>query len=215
MAASFPETAISTERLLLRPLDDGDTAGLVAMAADEQVQAWTDLAAPFTEAHARDWIRRIAPARRADGSGIVFAVTEHLTQRLVGLADLRATDWRLRSTEIGFLTAAWARGEGYAGEAALGVAQWLFEDRGFLRLELRTAAGNIAGQQVAQKIGAISEGVLRSAWIVRGEEYAASSPARRGAADDRTDLILWSLLPEDLEVPQDDVRAEHRYVLHD
>jgi RimJ/RimL family protein N-acetyltransferase len=215
MAASFPETAISTERLLLRPLDDGDTAGLTALASDDQVHTWTSLPSPFTEAHARHLIRVLAPGRRAEGGGIVFAVAEHLTQRLVGLVDLRCTDWRLRSTEIGFITAAWARGEGYAPEAVLGVAQWLFEDRGFLRLEMRTAAGNIAAQQVAQKTGAISEGVLRSAGIVRGEE-----PDHHGGADARTDLILWSLLPEDLDLPDEHDApraglAEPRYVLHD
>jgi RimJ/RimL family protein N-acetyltransferase len=88
------------------------------------------------------------------------------------------------------VTGPWARGEGYAGEALRGVAQWLFEDQRFERLELRTAAGNSAAQQVAQKIGGISEGVLRNAWIVRDGD----APGRA-----RTDLILWSLLPEDLE----------------
>ncbi|WP_457031888.1 GNAT family N-acetyltransferase [Kitasatospora sp. P5_F3] len=187
MAASFPETAISTERLLLRPLAETDAPSLVAMMADEQVHAWTAIPQPFTDGHALEWIRELAPARRADGRGIVFAVTEHLTQRVVGVVELRCTDWRLRSTEATYVTAAWARGEGYAPEAVNGVAQWLFEDRDFLRLELRTAAGNTAGQQVAQKLGCISEGVLRSAWIVRDGE------------ESRSDLILWSLLPEDLE----------------
>jgi len=70
------------------------------------------------------------------------------------------------------------------------VARWLFEDQRFERLELRTAAGNSAAQQVAQKVGAISEGVLRSAWIVRDGE----APGRA-----RSELILWSLLPEDLD----------------
>jgi RimJ/RimL family protein N-acetyltransferase len=190
-SASFPETAISTERLLLRPLADGDASALVAMMDDELVHSWTSLPQPFTPADAEQWIRVLAPASRADGRGIVFAVTEHLTQRVVGALELRATDWRLRSTEVCYVTAAWARGEGYAPEALLGVAQWLFEDRGFLRMELRTAAGNTAAQQVAQKIGCISEGVLRSAGIVR--EWGAAG------AESRSDLILWSLLPEDLE----------------
>ncbi|AUG76022.1 acetyltransferase [Kitasatospora sp. MMS16-BH015] len=192
MPASFPETAISTERLLLRPLSDDDAPGLTAMMADELVHAWTAIPQPFTEAHALEWSRSLAPARRISGRGIVFAVTEHLTQRLVGVVELRSTDWRLLSTEATFITASWARGEGYAPEAVLGVAQWLFEDRGFLRLELRTAAGNTAAQQVTQKIGSISEGVLRSAWIVRD------------GGESRSDLILWSLLPEDLETSVSD-----------
>ncbi|MCX4745175.1 GNAT family N-acetyltransferase [Kitasatospora sp. NBC_01287] len=193
MPASFPETAISTERLLLRPLEEGDVPELVAMMADDLVLSWTDVPQPFTRGHALRWVRRWAPAQRAEGRGIAFAVTEHLTQRLVGLVELRHTDWRLLSTETAYVTASWARGEGYAVEALLGVAQWLFEDRGFHRLELRTAAGNTAAQQVAQKIGCISEGVLRSAWIVRTGEVGSAGE------ESRSDLILWSLLPEDLE----------------
>ncbi|GAA2146075.1 GNAT family N-acetyltransferase [Kitasatospora kazusensis] len=211
MPASFPETAISTERLLLRPLEDDDAPSLVAMMADELVHTWTAIPQPFTEGHALEWSQVLAPARRAQGRGIVFAVTEHLTQRVVGIVELRGTDWRLRSTEVSFITAPWARGEGYAPEAVLGVAQWLFEDRGFLRLELRTAAGNTAGQQVAQKIGSISEGVLRSAWIVRGGEWA---PTERGA-ETRSDLLLWSLLPEDLDAPHNDDWADQPYAFHD
>ncbi|GAA4874538.1 GNAT family N-acetyltransferase [Kitasatospora terrestris] len=207
MAASFPETAISTDRLLLRPLADEDVPSLVAMFDDEPVRTWTDYPQPYTEAHARELVRLLAPARRADGRGIVFAVTEHLTQRVVGLAELRRTDWRLRATEVRFLTASWARGEGYAPEAVLGVAQWLFEDRDFQRLELRTAAGNAAAQQVAQKTGAISEGVLRNAATVRGDWG--------DAAVERTDLIVWSLLPEDLDPAGGSDRAERPYALRD
>ncbi|MQS11449.1 GNAT family N-acetyltransferase [Streptomyces kaniharaensis] len=221
MAASFPETAISTERLLLRPLAENDAPGLAVMMADDLVLAWTDLPQPFTEAYAAELAHTLAPAHRAAGRGIVLAVTEHLTQRLVGLVELRNTDWRLRSTEISYVTAAWARGEGYAPEAVLGVAQWLFEDRGFLRLEMRTAAGNTAAQQVAQKIGGISEGVLRSAWIVRGESGEAGVEAprgRRAGGESRSDVILWSLLPEDMEAPEPHRpgrHGDHRYVLRD
>ena len=75
----------------------------------------------------------------------------------------------------------------------LAVAQWLFHDQKFERLELRTAADNTASQQVAQKIGCISEGVLRNAWIAR------SRTEDGGWTDIRTDLIVWSLLPEDLD----------------
>ncbi|MFJ6213631.1 GNAT family N-acetyltransferase [Streptomyces sp. NPDC092296] len=196
MAPTFPETAISTERLLLRPFEEEDVPALVEMVNDELVRCWTAVPQPYTERHAREWVHTRAPGDRAEGRGIAFAVTENLTQRLVGLVQLHRTHWRLRSTEATLITAAWARGEGYAPEALLAVAQWLFEDQGFERLELRTAAGNTAAQQVAQKTGGISEGVLRSAWIVRGGEPGG------GDGETRTDLIVWSLLPEDLELPR-------------
>ncbi|MEU7027382.1 GNAT family N-acetyltransferase [Streptomyces sp. SBR177] len=193
MTTTFPSISISTDRLVLRSFEEADIPAFVEMMNDELVVAWTSVPHPYTRHDAEDWVRRIAPAERTEGRGIVFAVTEFLTQRLVGIVHLHSTNWRTRATEVAYVTAPWARGEGYATESVLAVAQWLFGDRGFERLELRTAADNTASQQVAQKIGCISEGVLRNAWIAR-------SQTETGAwTDVRTDLIVWSLLPEDLD----------------
>ena len=193
MTTTFPDISISTERLVLRSLDEADIDAFTEMMNDELVTAWTSVAQPYTKADARSWITELAPAERSGGHGIVLAVTEFLTQRLVGTVHLRNTDWRILSTEMAYVIAPWARGEGYASEAALATAQWVFGDQKFERLELRTAADNTASQQVAQKIGCISEGVLRGAWIAR-------SKGENGEwTHVRTDLIVWSLLPEDLE----------------
>ncbi|MFE7097401.1 GNAT family N-acetyltransferase [Streptomyces erythrochromogenes] len=193
MTTTFPDVTISTERLVLRPLEEEDVTALAEMMNDENITAWTSAPYPYTRAHARAWATRDSHAERTEGRGIVLAVTEFLTQRLVGIVHLRNTNWRTRATEVGYVTAPWARGEGYAGESVLAVAQWLFREQGFERLELRTAADNTASQQVAQKIGCISEGVLRNAWTVR------TQTADGGWTDTRTDLIVWSLLPEDLD----------------
>ncbi|MFC8919332.1 GNAT family N-acetyltransferase [Streptomyces sp. NPDC057116] len=193
MTTTFPDISISTERLVLRPYEEPDVPAHTEMMNDEMVVAWTSVPHPYTTAHAEDWVRRIAPAERTEGRGVVLAVTEFLTQRLVGTIHLRNTDWRVRAAEVAYVTAPWARGEGYATESVLAVARWLFHDQSFERLELRTAADNTASQQVAQKIGCISEGVLRNAWIARTRTEDG------GWTDIRTDLIVWSLLPEDLE----------------
>ncbi|MFF2652386.1 GNAT family N-acetyltransferase [Streptomyces sp. NPDC058045] len=194
MTTTFPDISISTERLVLRPLEEEDVPALVEMMNDELVVAWTTVPHPFTEETARAWLTHRAPAERTAGRGLDLAVTEFLTQRLVGVLRLTATDWRLRATELRYAIAPWARGEGYACEASLAVAQWLFDDQHFERIELRTAAGNTASQQVAQKIGCISEGVLRGAFIARTRNDGDPT-----WTDTRSDLILWSLLPEDLE----------------
>ncbi|GAB2795117.1 GNAT family N-acetyltransferase [Streptomyces daliensis] len=193
MTSTFPDISISTDRLVLRPFEEADIPALTEMMGDELVTAWTSVPCPYTETEARDFVTRRAPTVRSAGEGIVFAVTEFLTQRLVGVVHLSGTDWRILSTEAGYITAPWARGEGYASESMLAVAQWLFQDQKFERLELRTAADNTASQQVAQKLGCISEGVLRNAWIARTRTEDG------GWADIRTDLIVWSLLPEDLD----------------
>ncbi|MEV6731728.1 MULTISPECIES: GNAT family N-acetyltransferase [unclassified Streptomyces] len=193
MTTTFPDVTISTDRLVLRPFDGEDVTALAEMMNDEHVTAWTSVPHPYTQADAQAWATRVSHAERTEGRGIVLAVTEFLTQRLVGIVHLQNTNWRIRSTEVGYVTAPWARGEGYASESVLAVVQWLFRDQGFERLELRTAADNTASQQVAQKIGCISEGVLRNAGTVRTQNPDGSW------ADTRTDLIVWSLLPEDID----------------
>ncbi|MEW2415771.1 GNAT family N-acetyltransferase [Streptomyces sp. NPDC046866] len=205
MTTTFPDVTISTDRLVLRPFDVEDVTALAEMMNDEHVTAWTSVPHPYTHADAHGWATRHSHAERTEGRGIVFAVAEFLTQRLVGTVHLKNTNWRTRSTEVGYVTAPWARGEGYASESVLAVAQWLFRDQGFERLELRTAADNTASQQVAQKIGCISEGVLRNAWIVRTQNADGTW------SDTRTDLIVWSLLPEDL----DDLDEIGEYALRD
>ncbi|MCX4630864.1 MULTISPECIES: GNAT family N-acetyltransferase [unclassified Streptomyces] len=197
MTTTFPDVTISTDRLVLRPFDGEDVTALAEMMNDEHVTAWTSVPHPYAQADAQAWATRVSHAERTEGRGIVFAVTEFLTQRLVGIVHLQNTNWRTRSTEVGYVTAPWARGEGYASESVLAVVQWLFRDQGFERLELRTAADNTASQQVAQKIGCISEGVLRNAGIVRTQNPDGSW------ADTRTDLIVWSLLPEDIDYTAD------------
>ncbi|WP_086161537.1 GNAT family N-acetyltransferase [Streptomyces marincola] len=193
MTPTFPDVTISTERLVLRPFEEADVPELTAMMNDELTTAWTSVPVPYTVVDAREWVQRQAPRERTAGRGLVLAMTEHLTHRLVGTMHLKCTNWRSLTTEVGYVVAPWARGEGYAAEAVLALAQWLFRDQKFERLELRTAAGNTASQQVAQKIGCISEGILRNALIVR------SRTEDGGWADIRTDLIVWGLLPEDLE----------------
>jgi RimJ/RimL family protein N-acetyltransferase len=190
---SFPDVTIHTDRLVLRSYEEADIPELAEMMSDELCTAWTSVPVSYDIAEARDWITRRAPAERTEGRGIVFAVSEHLTQRLVGTVSLMNTDWRQLSTEVGYAVGPWARGEGYAAESVLALAQWLFGDQKFERLELRTAAGNAASQQVALKLGCVSEGVLRNAGIVR------SRTEDGGWAEIRTDVIVWSLLPEDLD----------------
>lgn len=105
MTSTFPSISISTERLVLRPLDEDDVPALAEMMNDEQVTAWTSVPQPFTARNARTWITQYAPAQRASGRGLDLAVTEFLTQRLVGVIQLGKTNWHVRSTELSYIIA--------------------------------------------------------------------------------------------------------------
>jgi RimJ/RimL family protein N-acetyltransferase len=175
---TLPRTELRTQRLMLRPLAEADVADLAATGADPLTQAETGLPRGYTEADARAFIGA-AERARTRGHGIAYAVAELAGGRFVANVDLRDADWANRTVEVGYMTAPWARGKGYAGEAVRAVARWLFVTQGFGRLQLRAAVSNVASQRVAEKAGFVREGVVRNA--LQGQ-----------------DLVVYSLIPSDL-----------------
>ncbi|MEV4115240.1 GNAT family N-acetyltransferase [Nonomuraea sp. NPDC049695] len=176
--AALPRTELRTQRLLLRPPSAEDVSDLAATAADPVTQANTGVPPGYTQEHARAFIDS-SERMRMRGAGIGWTVEELETGRFAANVDVRDLDWMSRTAEVGYMTAPWARGRGYAGEAVVAIARWLFERHGFRRLQLRAAVTNTASQRVAEKAGFVREGVARSS--LGGE-----------------DMIVYSLIPSDL-----------------
>lgn len=174
----LPRAELRARRLLLRPLDPADARDLAAAAADPLTQARTSVPRGYTEGHALAFIAN-AEQVRLRGAGIGWNAVDLQTGRFAVNVDIRDVDWTNRTAEIGYMTAPWARGKGYAGEAVLTVARWLFERQKFNRLQLRTAVDNRESQRVAEKAGFVREGVTRA-----------------GLGGD--DLVVYSLIPSDL-----------------
>ena len=84
---------------------------------------------------------------------------------------------------LGYWVRSTAAGRGVATQAARLMARFAFEQVGLHRVEILAAIPNIASQRVAEKAGAVREGVLRNRLLIRGVSY---------------DAILFSLIPEDL-----------------
>ena len=179
----FPETVLSSQRLVLRPFDASDVAEVQAACSDDLIQMWLPLPRPYTLEVARDWCTQISSRLRETGDGIQFALAPKSDGALIGCAGLKKTDWPARVSEIGYWIAPWARRQGYATEAVRVIGEWLLRDLGFERMELRAATGNLASLRVAEKAGLVREGVLRNAGFVHGG---------------RVDLVMYSLVRADL-----------------
>ncbi|WP_345388154.1 GNAT family N-acetyltransferase [Nonomuraea salmonea] len=160
------------------PQEPRDAPHLAATGADPLTQEYTGVPRGYTEEHARAYIAH-TERQRIRGIGVAWTAEELATGRYAVNLDLRDLDWHNRTAEVGYMTAPWARGNGYAAEAVLAVARWLFERHGFARLQLRAATANTASQRVAEKAGFVREGVARSS--LAGE-----------------DLVVYSLIPSDL-----------------
>lgn len=185
-ARSLPEVSLQTPRLTLRPYRAADAPDVALACRDELTQRWLPLPNPYTDADALAWCTEISPRFRTSGDGIEWAAVRRSDDRLIGSFGLKRTDWRGRSSEIGYWVAPWARGDGLAVEAVQAIARWLLLEQGFERMVLRAAPGNIASARVAEKAGFTREGVARNAGFTNSG---------------RVDLVVFSLVPSDLDEP--------------
>lgn len=168
---------------MLRPYRAEDARDVMLACGDELTQRWLPLPNPYTDADALAWCTEISPRFRTSGEGIEWAAIRRSDGRLIGSFGLKRTDWRGRSSEIGYWVAPWGRGEGLAVEAVRAIARWLLDEQGFDRMVLRAAPGNSASMRVAEKAGFSREGVARNASFTNAG---------------RVDLVVFSLVRTDL-----------------
>ena len=84
---------------------------------------------------------------------------------------------------LGYWVRTSATGKGVASRASRLVARFAFAELGLHRIEILAAVPNIASQRVAEKLGAVREGLLRKRLLIRGEPQ---------------DAVMFSLVREDL-----------------
>ena len=150
---------VRTERLVLRPHRPDDEDAVLRACQDPGLQRWlADLPVPYTRADARAFVSEVAPAERAEGRGMPTVI--EVDGELVGSSGVHLRGGRL-GPEIGYWIAPWARGRGYAAEAAHALAAWAL-GRGAPRVHLFADVGNTASQTVAERAGFSREGVVRS-----------------------------------------------------
>lgn len=178
---TFSDVTLSAGDLMLRPVRATDAERVAESCVDPVTQAWLPLPDPYTLDHARWFCTTFTADQQATGLGIVRGV--ELAGRLAGMIDLKRTDWRARTTEVGYWAAPWARGRGVTTRAVSLLSRWALLEQGFQRVELRAATGNLASQRVAEKAGFQREGVARNAGFVHAG---------------RVDLVVYSLVPADL-----------------
>ncbi|WP_432825086.1 GNAT family N-acetyltransferase [Dactylosporangium sp. CA-092794] len=183
----FPPARLTTARLVLRPFTAADARDVHEAWQDEAYIRSAPVGYPYAGADlptAVSWCTTGIEQRRTEGKGVGFALAPLDGGRLAGHVSLFNTDWTARSTEIHYWTSPWARGHGYAAEAAAAVARWALTERRLERVQLQAYTGNAASRRVAEAAGFRFEGVRRNV-----------EPTRAGP---RTDMAVYSLIPADL-----------------
>lgn len=181
-AIPLPSPPLTDGDILLRPWERRDAAAVTAACQDPEIPRWTVVPYHYTQRHARDFVNETA-ADRAAGRELALAIVdpEDLLLGAVGLANF---DWPDLKGEIGYWITAEARRRRVGTRATRLLAVWAIEQLGLERVELLANPRNEASQQLAERAGFTREGTLR--------RYRR----RHGV---REDLVMFSLLAEDLE----------------
>jgi RimJ/RimL family protein N-acetyltransferase len=137
--------------LTLRVWHDDDAPALIAAAGDPLLLRWTSLRVADV-AQARQWLD-VQHAGRRTGRRYSFAVLDDGGE-LVGNVALKRPDPAADEAEVGYWTAAYARGRGIAPRAVGSLTRWAFAAfPGVLRLRLLHQIDNAASCRVAEKSG--------------------------------------------------------------
>jgi RimJ/RimL family protein N-acetyltransferase len=157
--------------LSLRPWHPADVAALVEACRDPVLRRWTSLSVENDE----DGLRWVRSQRRGWEAGERFAFAAFEAQpgaergRLVGHVVLKEVAPGRQSAEVGYWTAAHARGRGVAPRALDALTTWAFDTFGTVgpvglqRLELLHQEDNVASCRVAHKSGYELDRVLPAA----------------------------------------------------
>ena len=149
--------------LALRPPTLEDAAALAEAVRESagDLRPWMPwAAADYGTGQARTWIERTV-ADRERGTAFEFLVAGP-EGRILGACGLNRVNREDRLANLGYWVRTSAAGRGVAPEAVRRLAAWGFASTALARFEIVAAVGNVRSQRVAEKAGAVREGVLRS-----------------------------------------------------
>jgi RimJ/RimL family protein N-acetyltransferase len=144
----------------LRGLRESDIPAMVAACQDPEIPRWTRVPSPYTREDARRFLA-ISATEAAAGEGIALAVVDG-DDRMVGTMGLFGLDGHGRG-EIGYWTAAPARGRGVTTRAAVLMRDWAHTALGLTTIEILSHRDNRPSQRVAERAGFTNTGEMRSA----------------------------------------------------
>jgi ribosomal-protein-serine acetyltransferase len=180
---------LTDDSILLRPYGEADAEHLYSAVRESipEVSRWL----PWChENYSIEESREFISARKLASQGdewYSFAVFEKPSGAFVGGVGLNFINRVHQLGNLGYWIRTSAAGRGFATSATRLAARFGFTQLGLHRIEIVADVGNVASQKVAEKAGAVREGVVRKRLLIHGESH---------------DAVLYSLIPADLGLPE-------------
>jgi RimJ/RimL family protein N-acetyltransferase len=165
-----PAWPLETERLVLRPFEQGDVDALHAIHSDEENARYL-----YNEARTREQVQELIETKiagasiRAEGDWLSAAAALRATGELVCDVSLNWVSEAHKQGEIGFIAHPAHHGHGYATEATRPLLAFAFEELGLHRVVGRLEPRNVASARVLEKLGMRREAHLVENEWVKGE----------------------------------------------
>jgi len=179
------EVQLIGERILLRPyiLSDMECLYEAARESIAEVSVWLPWChSNYSIEESRTWIELCAEAW-AKGTAYEFAIIDSMSGSYLGGCGLNQINFDHKVANLGYWVRSSQTRHGAATTATLLLAQFGFRELRLNRIEIVVAVGNKASQRVAEKAGAIREGVLRNRLAVHDKAH---------------DAVMFSFIPPDL-----------------
>ncbi len=138
----------------------------------QELQPWMPwCTADYNKAETVAYIERSLVSRKA-GTGYEFAIRDD-AGLCCGTCGVNGVDQGNRVANLGYWIRTSRTGCGLATATTIALRDWAFEHTNLNRLEIVVATGNIASLRVAEKAGAIREGLLGKKLMLQGRAHDA------------------------------------------
>jgi ribosomal-protein-serine acetyltransferase len=107
-----------------------------------------------------------------NGTSFEFAVSS-ASGAYLGSCGLNHIDQENHRANLGYWVRTSAAGRGVATKGVELLSEWAFQNTDLMRLEILIAVGNTRSIRVAEKVGAVREGVLRKRLVLHGVAHDA------------------------------------------
>lgn len=162
------------DRLRLRPpgLDDVDALQAAIDESFDDLHPWMDWCTRDAGITAtRAWVA-MQPVNRDEGTAHEFLILDG-NGAVLGCCGVNGIDRERRTANLGYWVRASAAGRGVAVRAVRRLVEWVQAHTDLERLEIVCAVGNTRSQRVAEKVGALREGIEADRLRIHGVAHDA------------------------------------------
>ncbi|HIZ62610.1 MAG TPA: GNAT family N-acetyltransferase [Candidatus Gemmiger avistercoris] len=157
---------ITGERVVLRPITDGDTDHIVTWRNTPSVMQNFIFRQQFTPEMHRNWLA----TKVATGQVVQYIIVDKAEDRPVGSVYFRDIDPVNHSAEYGiFIGEEDARGQGFGSETARLFTEFGFARLGLHRISLRLLEENLPARRSYEKAGFVQEGIFHDMVMLDGQ----------------------------------------------